>query len=95
MSNPYPYTITDETSDYPPHLNVMLDSLVERARLSYGQALDKVLGDLLAEGMTTDDIVLEQHPGRTIVVAKGARIAELTFGYLYNKHPTAARKASP
>ena len=95
MSNPSPYIITDEASDYPPNFNVMLDALVKRTRLSYGQALDKILGDLLADGMTTDDIVLEQHPGRTIVVAKGERIAELTFGSLYNKHPTAARNASP
>lgn len=84
-------TVFDEASDIASR--VLLDDAVERVRQSYGQALDSILSDLLRKGLTTDDIVLEQHPGRTIVVANGVRIAELTFG-CYSKHDATLLSAS-
>jgi len=63
--------------------------------LSYGRALDKILSDLLAQGMPVENIVLQQYPGRTVVIAEGRPIAELTYGGTQSKHPTTALSASP
>jgi hypothetical protein len=73
--------------------SVLLDGAVVRHRKSYGEALDSILAGLLGEGLTVAEIVLEQHPGRTIVVARGVRIAELTFGG-YSKHDATLFNAS-